>query len=86
VQADLARLELGEVETISDSSVAERRMKPICFSCSGLRGPSARARSRRARPMIEFTGVRNSWLTFETTRDFTSEVRRSESAFSSSSV
>ena len=61
-------------------------MNVSCFSCSVESGPSVRESNRLERLTIELSGVRNSWLTFETTRDLTSDRRRRESAFSSISA
>jgi hypothetical protein len=72
--------------TSAVSSSADERMKRTCFTCSSLSRPSPCSSSSRDKPKIVWSGVRNSWLTFATTRLFTSAARRSVSAFSASSA
>ena len=80
------------LERSSTSSMRPRRvsalvrMNSICVSCSDVRSPSVRSRSRRERPRMELIGVRNSWLTLATRRVLTSADRRRVSFFSSSSA
>lgn len=58
-------------------------MNWTCFSCSEESGPLSGLSSTLDKPRMEWSGVRNSWLTLATTRFFTSAARWRFSAFSS---
>ena len=65
VEDELSRLGLGDVEQVVDQGEQRARRVPDQADLVQLLGPSppSGSASSRVSPMIEFSGVRSSWLT-----------------------